>query len=290
MTDVLYKPPGSITLDTPDYTSQLRLGIQGEGGTGKTWACTTFPNPIFISFDRGLICHIGRPDIIEVPFYDGKFVDSIKKRNGFLLPPDRKEALIKWLESEGPKIPANYTLILDNNTGIQSAYHQWWQEHKEDADFLTRDNKIDTWKEWRLKIGFFTEIVMSLRAIKGTVVYLCHESPDRNDQGNLNGQVRPLLTGQFQDELLTHFTDWFRAVVAPKPINAEQTVKFKERYQLTDERVKEFINSNPTPSVFLWQTISDTVAKCKTSLHLPPKYILADYKSFTQYQRKTTTV
>jgi hypothetical protein len=40
----------------------------------------------------------------------------------------------------------------------------------------------------------------------------------RSDDAN---QVRPLLSGQFQSELTSHFTDWFRQLVFTKPVNAD---------------------------------------------------------------------
>lgn len=285
----IYIPPKSIRLDNPDYNFQLRIGIQGPHGTGKTFASTTFKNTIFGSLNRGLISHVGRSDIHEIPFYDDAFCDSIVKRAGIVLPPNRKEVLIKWLHDEGVKITKNQTFVLDAGTDVQAAYHQWWEIVKD--EFLTKQGEVDAFKEWRLKVSYFGEMMLLLKSLKCDVIFIWHESPDRDDKGNLNGGVRPLLTGQFQDELPTHFTDWFRALAFPKPdlTNQDSIGKFRKQFSLSDNDLyKEWINSGTKETIFIWQTQSDTVCKCKTSLINAPKYILANYQNFDKYSRKQT--
>ena len=80
MTEEIYKPSGSINLSESQTKPQIRLGIQGPPGSGKTWAALTFPNPVIINLDRGLGAHAGRSDVIDVPFYSGSFVDKIIPR------------------------------------------------------------------------------------------------------------------------------------------------------------------------------------------------------------------
>lgn len=282
MSEEVYIPPNCITLDSPDYLSQLRIGIQGPGGSGKTFGAVTFPNPIVGSYDKGLISHVGRKDIIEAKFYEDAFVDKIVSR-AQLEPPNRKEALSKWLQTEGQKITKNQTFILDANNGVQAAYHLWYKFNPK----ISKSGAEDKFTEWRWKVEYYSELMLLLRSLKCSVFMLFHESPDRDSNGNLTGQVRPLLTGQFADELVSHFTDYFRSVVVPKP-TVETMAKFKEHFSLDDKMAKEWIDSTPAnvKSIYLWQLQSDNVAQCKTSLVGAPKYIPQGYRYFEQHRNK----
>jgi hypothetical protein len=283
MTTELYKPPGSIPLNSLDYNFQKRIGLQGFPKTGKTTAAATFPNPIFISLDRGLTSLVGRSDIIEMPFYDGKFVDTIVKRDGIQCPPNVKDSLITWLTKEAPKLNSNQTLVLDGSTGIEAAYHSWYRENK----VFSKSGEEDKFAQWRMKIDFFSEITILIKTLKCNVIYLCHEVEDTDDKGNINGEVRPLLTGQFSHQLGSHFTDWFRCHAVGKPTD-EKRDEFKKKYSINDSTLKEWMESTPKEhhAIYIWQTQSDSKAKCGTSLMNCPKYILAHYNSITKYTPK----
>jgi hypothetical protein len=178
----IYRPPNTQTLDVDNYLGQFRIGLQGAGGSGKTFSAVSFPNPIVASLDRGLISHIGRKDIIEVPFYLDSFVDSIVKRPSpkytdirtgqtKMRPANRKDALIYWLNTEAPKLTKAQTLIVDGGSGIQTAFHtQYWT----DPD-LDQNGKIKPYAEFRQKIDYFTEIMTQLKALTCNVIYISHE-------------------------------------------------------------------------------------------------------------------
>lgn len=291
----IYTPKGAIPLNKEDYNFQLRIGIQGEPKSGKSYAALTFPNPIVISYDRGLISHIGRSDVLEIPFYSDSFVDSIVKRTALnyvdtnsgqqkVMPANRKDALIRWLATEGMSLTDKQTLILDASTGIEAAYHiQYWTSPK-----ITQNGQVDAYGEWRWKIDYFTELAMLLKAVKCNVIYICHESPDRDKSGELNGKVRPLLTGQFVDQLASHFNNWFRAVTVGKPTTKEKAEELKTKLGVDSATLTEWINSTPPScgTIYLWQTQSDNLAKCGTSLIGAPKFILANAESFNKYKKK----
>ena len=194
----LYIPNGAVKLDSPTYNFQRRVGIQGMLGTGKTFAAVSFPNPIVLSTDRGLVSHIGRSDVIELPFYNDAFVDSIcprvspkfhdvRKNVQRLRPSNKKDAIVQWLETEALRLTSEQTLIIDNSSGIQAAYHlQYWVEPD-----IDKGGEIKPYAEFRQKIDYFTQLVMALKALKCSVVFIAHESEDRDAKGNINGQYRP---------------------------------------------------------------------------------------------------
>lgn len=296
----LYKPPGAITLDTVDSNIQIRLGIQGPFGSGKTFAAATFPNPVFLSLDRGLLGLSGRKDIIEIPFYNASFVESICKKESEtyydlktnrtrVTPPNRKDAIVTWLMTEATKLTKDQTLVLDNQTDLQTAYHSgYWTNPK-----ITKGtNKggggdIDSWAEWNQKVDWFLEIMVSLKGLRCNVVYIAHETQERDTKGNLTGQLTPLLTGQFGDQIGKHFTDWYRAHVITKPKTAEEMQK-KESAMGSRAYVEECMKSTPTTCnvMYLWQTQTDELVNCKTTLVDVPKYVIANASVFNKYKRK----
>lgn len=281
----IYKPKNSFTLAETTIEPRKRVGFQGPPFSGKTTAGLTFPNPVVMSYDKKLEAHIGRSDVIEVPFWNPKFVDSIVQRDGVKSPPNRKDATLVWLSTEGQKLTPNQTLLVDGGTAVQTAFHMQYALNPK----LTRDGSEDGFAEWRQKTIYFGELVMALKSLSCNVVYICHETPDRDKKGELNGQIRPMLTGQFGDELASHFTDWFRCMTIPKP-SPEKWDAFKAAFLLDDTMAKEWVASTPKEhaTIYVWQTQSDAIVKCGTSsMFNAPKYVLAHYNTFERYKRTT---
>lgn len=282
----IYIPNGCKTL-ADLAQGQIRLGLQGEPFSGKTTASLTFPNPAILSFDRKTSAHQHRSDVIDIPFYNPFFVDSIVKRAGVQCQPNRKDALLKWLSTEGLKLKSNQTLILDGSTGVEEAYHQWFSENSHLA--VTKQGDKNDFIEWRMKNDFFGDLHTALKSLYCNVIYICHECPDRDKKGELNGKIRPLLTGQSGDKLAGNMTDHFRSIAIGKPTNDQQRLKIKEWGQIDDATLKEWIDSTPPThqTVYLWQTTSDELCECGTSsLYLCPKYVVANYSSFSKYRKQ----
>lgn len=267
-------------MDSDTSRPQIRLGIQGYPKTGKTFNALSFPNPVVINMDRGLGAHIGRSDVVDVPFYNPAYVDSIVKRDGAQAPVNKRDALLKWLMTTATQLISEQTLILDGSTSIQNAFHTQYNLNP----VLTKNGKIDDFAEWRLKGEYFGQLCDQIKMLKCDVVYICHETPDRDTSGSLNGMVRPLLTGQFGDQLASHFTDWFRSWAISKSISDMK--KFMDWSGMSEAQVKETIANSSTDTIYLWQTMSDNIAKCGTSTLVgQPKMILANYSSFVKYGR-----
>lgn len=237
---------------------QIRLGLQGYPGSGKTWAALTAKNPVVFNLDRGLAAHVGRKDIIDVPIWDRAFCKTIDPN----FKPERlKDVIVKWLETEGLKLEKGQTLVVDANTGLQAAYHQWYRANM--MNFLTKSGTVNDFAEWQQKRVWFDELMVLFKSMACDVIYLCHETDQKDKNGpngpTYSGKLRPLLTGSYGDELASHFTDWFR--------------------QLSTEKDGKI--------TYQWQTQTDAVfdAKCG-SLIGQPKLVPADWSVFTAYKRK----
>ena len=110
------------TASTIKHDPLIRLGLQGDPGTGKTTAAATFPNPIFLDFDNQLTSLAERKDILRVPFYDKNFVKDVLKVNPVNGVNDSRNGLIKWLANELHKFTQEQTIVLDSWTAMQDAF------------------------------------------------------------------------------------------------------------------------------------------------------------------------
>lgn len=278
----MYTPPGAKTLAEMKDIPQIRLGIEGFGGTGKTWAALTFPNPIVMNLDRGLGAHHGRADVLELPFYDHSFCRSIDPN---FKPNDSKDVLIKWLLREGMKLSPSQTLVVDNNSQIQNFYHNWFNSVRH--NFLTDKGKEDGFAEYKIKKQYYTEFLELLKAVPCHVVFLCHET--EASIGKSAGKIRPLLSGQVADELMNYFTDFFRQLACEKPDDFSKIdANVLKQWGMTD--VKEFkaiCDKYPRNAIYYWKTESDNNfdGKCSSLVNYP-SYLPADYASFEKYRRK----
>jgi hypothetical protein len=282
----IYTPPNSISLDKA-MPAQMRLGLQGFPGSGKTFAALTFPNPIVINIDRGLGAHIGRSDVIELPFYDTNYTKFLYPSE----PENIKEAVMAWLNKEAGKLTNEQTLVFDGLTGIESAYHSDWKKH---PVISTRSGKVDDFSEWGLKIHYFNELTDKFCSLKCNVVFISHESEKKDKSGDYTGKIRPLMLGQFADKLIGKYTDWFRQLAADKPnfntISPQQIESIKTNWNMSLDEFKAMCNTFPRNTIYYWQTESSDIfdGKCSSLVNFP-RFIPANYQSFIKYTRKTST-
>lgn len=282
----IYIPPNSITLDKVSIP-QFRIGIQGPAGEGKTYAALTFPNTVVANFNRGLGAHIGRADVIEIPFWQDSFVDAIVRRtpNG---PANRRDAIKKWVDTEGKKLTSEQTLVIDAGTDIDESFHQ--QEALEPV--LTDKGSIDKFAVWRHKIDYFGELHTSIKGLQCNVIWISHETVDRDSKGELNGKIRPLLAGQFGDKIMSNYTDWLIQMAGDKKPIDKVTPEILEAWGFkTKEEYKAMQDSFPRGTIYFWETESTDIQSAKvSSLVNFPRFIPANYSSFIKYLRTTKKV
>jgi len=280
----MYIPDGCSTLDMVNEP-QIRLGLQGFSGVGKTWAALTFPNPLVLNLDKGLGAHFGKKEIAEVPIYTDEYCRKLYPSYKTL--GDKKTVLEIWFDKVAPKLQEDQTLIFDGGTGLQRIYHKWWEANPA----LTKQGKVDDYGEWKFKINFFGTLFEQVKSLKCNFVYICHEAEKKDKDGQYSGKIRPLLTGQFCDELVSHFTDWFRAHAIKKPVDFA-TVKnetLKNFGCANIEAFKVICNQFKNDTVYFWQTESDELCDCKASSLIDfPRFIPANYESYKKYTKFDT--
>lgn len=213
-------------------------GIQGEPSSGKTHAALSFPNPIVLDFDRKLPAlnpWTNKP-VPNIPFWDAAFIHKIMGTS----PPtwcNRRDALLRWLRVEGPKIPADYTLIIDSWTRIQNNFDLHAEEPLNQIPYKTKEGDYDKFKFYGHKVIYSTQVMEAFKALSCLVVITFHEQAARDDKGRLTGKYKPLQDGQFKDQLAGHMAVLMRQV-------------------------------NPDRLTYLWQVRSNAFFSCM----MPPIY------------------
>lgn len=285
----LYIPQGCKRLDELTEIPQIRCGIQGAPGTGKTFAALTFPNVIIANLDRGIGAHYGRNDVVQIPFHSMEFCRSVMPNVKY---ENKKDVLIKWLETEGMKLTPVQTLVWDGLSITDSIFNAWFSANEH--QFLTKDSQKDGFAQWNQRIAFYEEVMLLLLNLPCHLVLLAHETEKKEKSGSYNGNVRPLLNGQYGDKLAGNFTDWFRQKSAEKPnvdkMSSQDEAMLKDKWRMTKSEFKDMLTMFPDTTMYYWQTRGDDIfdGKCSSLVNYPT-YVPADYKSFEKYRRKQTT-
>lgn len=252
----MYTPPNAIPLNEK-INQQRRVAIQGWGGTGKTTAALTFPNPVVLDFDNSVdpvnaTC-AGRKleEIYVVPFYQQAFIDTIKRGS------NRRDVFKSWLEQNVHKFETNQTLVLDSWTALQDEFDKAW------IPVMTKRGELDEFAFWEAKQDYAREILTLLRQAVCNSVVIFHEVMETDDKGRATGKATPLMQGKFVNKLSGYFTDWVRAIAVDRSSKPE----FIKSLDLTPEQwadILAFDSPIKSKTIYLWQTVSGNVANCKT--------------------------
>lgn len=237
-----------------DADQRFMLLLLGRPFSGKSTAAATFPNPLFIDFD-----HKAPAGANTLPFWDDDFCDKFKPRANKNLPPNRRDALISFLEKNLAKIPKEVTLVVDSGTMIEQAFH-YQTETVEPVPMSPKTNKPDGFYVWKMKLPYFGGLLGLLKTHPGNVIYIMHEQPERNEEGMETGRIKPLMSGSFVDSIASHFTLVFRARVD----------------------VKNPIDGSP----YVWDVVPNSVYECNNTLGIREKTIKAHYASLQKFMKQ----
>lgn len=285
-TPEIYIPKNASSLADESLQQQIRIGIQGFGGTGKNWSVLGtpdgkqkgFPNCIILNMDRGCASHATCKDIYQVPFYK-----VYPKRE------NHKDDVIEWLNKEAIHLTQNQTLVWDSLSDLDKIYHMWWKEYGV-RTAVTAGGKTNEFAEWKVKTEWFNEIHYILKNLRCNVVMLAHEAerPDKpttvGQPGLYTGKIRPILAGQFGDTIVKEYTDWFRQHSGSKTL--EPKPETLTAWGMNPASWKEMQNKFEGNTLYFWQTKSDDLFNAKaSSLINPPTYMPATYETFLKYMR-----
>lgn len=193
-------------ITTAPAIPQIRFGIIGAPGTGKTTFALTFPNPLVLDYDGKL-----PPGTISVPFSNQQWLraQTTWKRPSQVNFADR-DALNYWLRIEGPKLPPDTTVILDSWTSVMNRLDMWHDAVKHQLFYSEKKKEVDGFAVHADRISFAVEVFNLFKALPCNFVVTMHEQIERNDEGLPTGNIKPLMKGQFADQMAAHLTGFFR--------------------------------------------------------------------------------
>ena len=189
---------------------QVRLGLIGAPGAGKTTAARTFPNPIWLDEDNKC-----PPGVASIPLYDPKVCKSLVKIKSDLDYGPR-QGLIDFLRFEGPKFPEDSTLIHDSWTSTMNKLDGWQDANKEAIYWSNKKNEVDGFALHGDRLAMAVELSNAYKALKCNVIICIHEQIERDKDGNPLSSIKPLMKGQFADQMAAHLTAFFRQLHSPK--------------------------------------------------------------------------
>jgi len=289
MTIDIYIPKSALPLSDETAKQQIRLGIQGAGGSGKNWSILGtpdgkqkgFPNCMVLNLDRGLASHIGCAGIYQIPFYKMSKLEN------------RKDDLTIWFNNEAPRLTENQTLVIDSLSDMETIYHSWWDKFGKPAS-ITQDGNFNKFEEWNIKDKWFSEIHSIIKNLRCDVITLTHETEKADkptspgQPGLYTGKIRPLLTGKFGDKLVKEYTMWFRQFSARK--NLEPKDETLRDFRMTKSEFIECQKMFTGETFYYWQTCGDDNFDAKASgLQNIPTKIPATYETFLKYTKQQIT-
>lgn len=191
--------PFSSGITTATAQSNL-YGLQGAPNSGKTTGACSFPNPIVLDFDKKLI-----PGTRCVEFWNADYVQSICPNP---LRPNQRDALKIWLRQMKTQLTTNDTLIIDSFSRLSDAFDL--MAEADPTPYLTKKGEVDGYEVFRQKLLYFKTIFELLTTLPCRVVVTFHEQIERTETGTPTGKLRPLVTGQFGDQVAGFFSNFFR--------------------------------------------------------------------------------
>lgn len=213
----MYIPPNAINMGTIKFP-QIKLGVQGDSGTGKSFLGQHFPNPIYADADGNLNRLAGNNKLHVVPLHSAEFLETYaggKFKAQKPMPegmPNVKDAVIHFLYNDARKMTAEQTLIWDSWSSIMDNLNNWYcanpvMVRKDDGSYAE-----DTRKMYAEYKDYATVFFTGMKALKCHVIVTFHEWKPRDKiTGNvIEDKIAPLMEGSYKDQIKKNFTDFFR--------------------------------------------------------------------------------
>lgn len=256
--------PSYIQRVSREIDPQIRLLLVGPPKFGKTYAASTFPNPLFVDFDNGLTSReLREKNLAILPFYDEQWLRKQypKLHVASVAPVKPASALVTFLNS--PEIMAmtvEDTLVLDSLSTISDAVKM----ELTPLIPVFKNDKEDGFWFWRQWSNWFRDFCTKLRSLRCHVVLTAHEQEIRDPETGRVTAYKFMLQGQeFSPRLPQFFTDIYRQTKESKllPGSADSLTK----------RVQES---------YLWQIKSSPQFVCETRMKTDKQYVPANFSSF----------
>jgi len=190
--------------------------LAGEAFSGKSTACASFPDPIFLDFDNK-----APKGVKTIPFHSAAFCDTLVKRANPTLPPNKRDALMTWVERNMHLVPPDSTVILDALSSVDTWYHT--QTEKVDGVQAA----IGGGKLYGDKLKWFSSLCEILKMYPCRVIICAHLQPVFDAENRSTGKMKALVSGSFAEKIGTYCTSIIRAHVKTVSNNSQYLWRIK---------------------------------------------------------------
>jgi len=172
--------------------------VYGKAGTGKTVLGSTFPTPIFIDTEGGLLS-IRKKDI--------DFLECRRIENKLLWWQNIKKATALAISST-----EHQSIVIDSFSGVYEA--MLGAIESQPALTSTGQGKQDGFKKWTLLWEWALNYIALLRGSTKNTLFICGESFDQDDSGR--AFFYPALTGQGKAKTAHYFDEFYHSEIVTK--------------------------------------------------------------------------
>lgn len=258
----IYAVPTSTEVDP-----QVRLMLVGPPKSGKTYAATTFPNPLIVDFDNGLTsAELRAKKLATLPFYDEAWLRTQYKQlhPSATSPLKPASAFVTFLNSrELMAMDLGDTLVLDSLSTLSDAV----KFELTPQIPVGKDGKDDGYWYWRNWSNWFAALCTKIKSLRCNVVLIAHEQEIRDSETGRVNAFKYILQGQeFSPRLPQFFTDIYR-----------QTKEVKE---VPGTAAGDKLAKRVTET-YLWQIKSSPQFMCETRMKTDRQFVPANYSSFS---------
>lgn len=258
-------PPYIIRTSSNEVPPQIRLLLVGPPKSGKTYAASSFPNPLFVDFDNGLTStELRAKNLATLPFYDEAW---LRKQYPVLhanakLPVRPASSFVTFLNSpELLSMSIEDTLVLDSLSTMSDAVKTELTPLIPVSKKTGEDDGYWFWKQWS---NWFCSLCTKIRSLNCNVVLTAHEQEIRDSETGRVLAYKFMLQGQeFSPRLPQFFTDIYR-----------QTKDTKQLPGPAGDKLAARVSEN-----YLWQIKSSPQFLCETRMRTDKQFVPANFTS-----------
>jgi len=188
---------------------KMDVFIYGKAGTGKTVLGSTFPRPIYIDTEAGLL--------------------SVRKKDISFLTCKRSDNKLGWWQDIkkatglAMSSPDHDSIIIDSFSGVYDA--MLGAIEAQPALTVSQQGKQDGFKKWTLLWEWALNYIALVRGSTKNTLFICGEAFDQDDTGR--AFFHPSLIGQGKTKAAHYFDEVYRSEILDK--GKESTYRLRIR-------------------------------------------------------------